>query len=289
MQDGVGVGDWRQLLLAHPPQAHGRERRAAERQHPDNPPVAEVPAHRAVVEPQGAVEAQTGQEGIRPESRKPLVQRPVVHRQHEYRHAVRDQQHRGHSHGLVVEEFSRQAVEEDQRDEHRAGRQHRAEHRPADLLRPLHDGIPEGLSPLPTCRDVVRQHDGIVHHHAHAQQQAGQGDNIDGQADGIENKERDDERDRNRERDQQRRAQVLHEKENHHDVQQDRQQDIDQQIADRIVQQLRLVAGHGEFHLGIVRPEVLQLLRDAFFERSHPRLALLDHGQRDGIPSIAAR
>ena len=287
-QDGVGVGDRRQLLLAHPPHAERRQRGAGERQRPGDPLVREAPADRAVVEARRAVEAEPRQECVRLEGRKFLVERPVIDRQHGHRHGIGDQQDRGHGDGLVIEQLARQTVEEDQRDEHGAGREHRAEHGPAHLLRAFHHRIAEAFAPLPARRDVVGEHDGVVHHHTHAQQQAGQGDDIDGKPDGVEDEERDDQRDGNRQGHQHRRPEVLHEEEDHDDVQQDRHQDVEQQVADGIVQQLGLVAGHRELHLGIVLAEMLQLLRDALLELGHAGLALLDHGHHHGVRPVAA-
>ena len=289
LQDRIRVGDRGELLLAHPAHTDGRERGARERQRPGEPFVRKGPGYRAVIPAHGPVGAQARQERIRPEGRELPVQRPVVHRQHEHRHGVGDQQDRGHGDGLVVEELASEAVEEDQRDEHGAGREDGAEHRPAHLLRALHHRLAQGLAPLPARRDVVGKHDGVVHHHAHAQQQSGQGDDVDRQADGIEDEEGDHQRDRDRERHQQRRSEILHEEEDHHDVQQDGHQDVQEQVADGVVQQLGLVAGHREHHLRIVLAEMVQLLGDALLEVGHPGLALLDHGHHHGVAPVAAR
>ena len=289
VQDSVGISNRRQLLLAHPPHAHSSQHGAAQRQRPGDPLVAHVPAHRTVVPAHRPIKADPRKESVRPEGRQFLVDGPVIHRQHDHRHGVRHQQDRGHGDGLVIEKLPGQTVQEDQRDEHRTGRQHRREHRPAHFHRALHDSAAQRLAPLPAGGDVVRQHNGVVHHHAHAQQQAGQGDDINRKSDGIEHEERHHQRHRDRQRHQQRRTQVFHEEEDDHDVQQDGQEDVQQQVTDGIVQQRRLVARQGEAHLRIILPEGFQLLGNPFAERGHPGLALLDHGQRHGILPVAAR
>ena len=225
---------------------------------------------------------------MRPELRHLPVEGPVIDRHHHHGDDVRDEQDRGHGHGLVVEEFTREAVEEHQRDEHRAGGEHGAEHGAPHLAGALHHRAAQGFAFLPARGDIVRQDYGIVHHHTHSQQQSRERYDVDRQADEVEDEHRYDQRHRDGHGDQQRRAEVLHEQEDDHAHQRHGQDDVQQEVAYGVVQQLGLVAGHREGHLRVVLLELSELLIDAFPELGHARLALLDDGQHDGLRAVRA-
>ena len=104
----------------------------------------------------------------------------------------------------------------------------------------------------------------------------------------MENEHRENQRERNRQGSQHWRTEVSHEQEYHYAGKDYAQDNVGCQVADGVFEQLGLVARHCEFHSGIILPELPEEVVHGFAERRHPRIALLDDRDRDGLFAVAA-
>ena len=70
-----------------------------------------------------------------------FVQTHIIHRNHQYRHKQGGEQGHCNRHSLVIEQRTRNAAEENQRNKYRTGGENRAEHRGNNLPGGLHNSL----------------------------------------------------------------------------------------------------------------------------------------------------
>lgn len=150
----------------------------------------------------------------------------------------------------------------------------------------LQHGTPQLLPPQPARRDVVHDHDRIVDHHSDSEHQPRQRNDIDRDIEQVKDQDGHDERHGNGQDNQQRRFEIAHEKQDDDAREQGSRNDIADQIIDRIVEQLRLIPGDGELHIGVVAAELDELFIELRLELRHAGVGLFDDGQRDGAAPV---
>ena len=94
-----------------------------------------------------------------------------------------------HRERLVVEQRPADAAHEYQRDKDCDGRERRTNHGRQHFLCACHASPAEAVAPLAVLRDVLRHDDAVVYHHSQGQNQARQRDDVQRQAEQIEEDE----------------------------------------------------------------------------------------------------
>ena len=106
------------------------------------------------------------------------VQHHEIHRNDQHRYEKRGEQSYRDAHRLVVKQGTGDAAQENQRDKHRTGGQHRTQHRGEHLVRSFHEGIRKRHPLPPPLHHVIDNDDGVVHNHSHTENQSRQGDDV---------------------------------------------------------------------------------------------------------------
>ena len=254
----VRLGHLRQTGFRHlqetEHQPDGRDGKKA----PGDRPVPDEPFHKFVVPAADRfVKVDFLQKRTRTETIRTLEPPVIIDRNHKDGHDVGGQQHDGHRHSLIVEHRPGDAAHEYQRNEHRAGCQHGAEHRSPHLFRALKDSGAQVPFTLPSAGYIIDKDDRVVSHHSDSEKQTGEGYNIQGQSDGIEAEHREYQRHRHRQDHQHRRAEVPHEEEYDDARQKEGDHDVLQQVVDGIFKKLGLVSRDLEAQLRVVVPETV--------------------------------
>ena len=175
-------------------------------------------------------------------------------------------------HRKLAIQFTREAAQKRDRNEHRAQREDDRDHRAADLLHRQDGGLARGFLLRPhDALDVFEHHDGIVDDDADRQHQPEQRQQVDRETEQVHSGEGADQRDRNSEDGNQRRPPALQKDEDDGDDQNDR---LDERLD-------HFLDGDLDEARGVERYPVFEPFREARLQAIHRRLDAL--GDFEGI------
>ena len=153
-----------------------------------------------------------------------------------------DEDGHGHRHAELAVERTRGATEEAHGDEHRGHHQGNRDDGARNLVHGVDGGRERRLVALVELGvHGLDDHDGIVHHDGDGQQQGAQRQQVDGEAEDLEEEERTDERHRHGDERDERGAEVLQEDVHHEEHQHQRHEQGEDDLLDGGVEELRHV------------------------------------------------
>ena len=188
---------------------------------------------------------------------------------------------------LILDELAGQALDEDERQEHRDGRERRGDHGTRHQTR-AGAGRGDGVVPLLLAPENTLEHDdAAIDHHSHGEGKTAQRHEVQREAEAVHEDRRDEDRHRNGERDDEGRAQIAQEREQHQNREQTTDESGADDVVDRVLNEARLVGDGHQLHLGRQLKTVETPLDDAG-HADRVGVTLFEDGDLDGLFAVDA-